>query len=93
MALSFFYLEFLRMLQFLRLRRDDRADVAIEVVMLRHEVSVLRRQVERPSLLTGVPVNLYGTRADSVRRRCRPSRTGPSELSTVLHYPTVVPRS
>ena len=53
MALSFFYLEFLRMLQFLRLRRDDRADVAIEVVMSRHEVSVFRRQVERPSLLTG----------------------------------------
>jgi len=54
-ALSFPYLEFLRMLQFLRLRRDDRADVAIEVVMLRHEVSVLGRQVERPSLLTGSP--------------------------------------
>jgi hypothetical protein len=45
-ALSFFHLEFLRMLQFLRLRRDDRADVAIKVVMSRHEVSVFRRQVE-----------------------------------------------
>ena len=55
MALLILYLDFLRMLQFLRLRRDDRADVAIEVVMLRHEVSVLRRQVERPSLLTGSP--------------------------------------
>ena len=54
-ALLFLYLEFLRMLQFLRLRRDDQADVAIEVVMPRHEVSVLRRQVERPSLLTGSP--------------------------------------
>ena len=55
MALLFLYLEFLRMLQFLRLRRDDRADAAIEVVTPRHEVSVLRRQVERPSLLTGSP--------------------------------------
>ena len=54
-ALSFLYLEFLRMLQFVRLRRDDRADVAIEVVMLRHEVSVLGRQVERPSPLIGSP--------------------------------------
>jgi len=46
MALLILYLDFLRMLQFLRLRRDDRADVAIEVVMARHEVSVLGRQVE-----------------------------------------------
>jgi hypothetical protein len=53
-APSFLYLDFLRMLQFL-LRRDDRADVAIEVVMSRHEVSVLGRQVERQSLLTGSP--------------------------------------
>jgi hypothetical protein len=52
-ALLILYLEFLRMLQLLRLRRDDRADVVIEVVMSRHEVSVFRRQVERPSLLTG----------------------------------------
>ncbi len=55
MDLLFLYLEFLRMLQLLRLRQDDRAEVAIEVVMLRHEVSVLRCQVERPSLLTGSP--------------------------------------
>jgi hypothetical protein len=55
MTLLFLYLEFLRMLQFLRLRRDDRADVAIEVVMARHEVSALGCQVERPSLLTGSP--------------------------------------
>jgi len=55
MALLILYLDFLRMLQFLRLRRDDRADVAIEVVMLRHEVSVLGRQVERPSPLIGSP--------------------------------------
>jgi hypothetical protein len=34
-ALSFFYLEFLPMLQFLRLRRDNRADVAVEVAMPR----------------------------------------------------------
>ena len=35
MALLILYLDFLRMLQLLRLRRDDRADVAIEVVMAR----------------------------------------------------------
>ena len=54
-ALLFLYLEFPRMLQFLRLRRDDRAGVAIEVVMAGHEVSVLVRQVEHLSLLTGSP--------------------------------------
>jgi hypothetical protein len=54
-ALLILYLDFLRMLQLLRLRRDDRADVAVEVVMLRHEVSVFGSQVERPSLLTGSP--------------------------------------
>ena len=54
-ALLFLCLEFLRMLQFLRLRRDDRTDVAIEVVMLTHEVSVFRRELERPSLLTRSP--------------------------------------
>ena len=36
-ALLFLDLEFLRMLQFLRLRRDDRADGVIEVVMLRRQ--------------------------------------------------------
>ena len=93
MALLILCLEFLRMLQLLRLRRDDRADVAIEVVTPRHEVSVFRRQVERPSLFDRVPMDLYRTRADSARRRCRSSRTRPNDLSTVLHYPTVVPRS
>jgi hypothetical protein len=43
------------MLQFLRLRRDDRTGVAIEVIMLTREVSVFRRELERPSPLTRSP--------------------------------------
>ena len=39
------------MLQLLRLIRRDNSELAIEVVMLRHEVTVLRRQVVRPALL------------------------------------------
>jgi putative transposase len=50
MALSFLYRAFCRVLQLIRLtfRRDT--DLAVEIVMLRHEVTVLRRQVHRPAL-------------------------------------------
>ena len=50
MALSLLYLAFLRTIEFLCRRRSDKSDLAIEVVMLRHEVAVLRRQVDRPAL-------------------------------------------
>jgi putative transposase len=50
MALSFLYLAFVRILQLLRLSRRDVSDLAIEVVMLRHEVAVLRRQAVCPAL-------------------------------------------
>jgi hypothetical protein len=43
MALSFFYLAFIRMLQLFRLFGRDDEELAIEVVML-------RRQVDRPAL-------------------------------------------
>jgi putative transposase len=49
-ALSFLYLVFVRTLQLVLLQRSDTADLAIEVVILRHEVSVLRRQIARPVL-------------------------------------------
>src|ERR1019366_420613 len=50
MALSFLYIAVVRLLQLLRLSRTAQQDLAIEVVMLRHEVSVLRRQGPRPAL-------------------------------------------
>jgi len=50
MALSFLYLAFVRVVQLVRLMCRAQDDLAIEVVMLRHEVAVLRRQVDRPAL-------------------------------------------
>jgi|ERR1022692_2544061 putative transposase len=50
MALSFLYLAFTRILQLVLLGRRDSDELAIEVVMLRYEVAVLRRLVVRPAL-------------------------------------------
>ena len=50
MALSFLYRALVRVLQLIRLSCRKDTDLAIEIVMLRHEVAVLRRQVQRPLL-------------------------------------------
>ena len=50
MALRFLYLFVIRVTQLVRLWWRGHDELAIEVVMLRHEVSVLRRQVTRPAL-------------------------------------------
>src|ERR1019366_8216976 len=71
-ALSFLYVAFVRILQLLRLRRDDRDELAIEVIMLRHEVSVLRRQRVRPALEPADRAPLAGlSRLLSAARRGR----------------------
>ncbi len=50
MTLSFLYRALCRLLQLIRLLCRSHTDLSIEVVMLRHEVAVLRRQVQRPIL-------------------------------------------
>ena len=50
MTLSFLYWAFCRVLQLIRLIGRRNVDLAVEIVMLRHEVAVLRRQVHRPML-------------------------------------------
>jgi len=52
MALSFLYLAFVRSLQLFKLLRAENSDLAIEVVMLRHEVAVLRLWVPRMSSMS-----------------------------------------
>ena len=49
-TLSFLYRAFCRVLQLIRLICRGDVDLAVEVVMLRHEVAVLRRQIHRPML-------------------------------------------
>ena len=78
MALSFLYLAFVRIIQLLRLSRRDCSDLTIEVVMLRHEVAVLRRQVVRPALrpldrarLAGLSRLIDSGEASSVLRPAR----------------------
>ena len=50
MTLSFLYRASCRVLQLIRFSCRTGTDLAIEVVMMRHEVAILRRQVHRPLL-------------------------------------------
>jgi hypothetical protein len=61
-ALSFLYEAFVRLLQLFRLCRNEREELAVEVVMFRHEVAVLRRQVARPAVRPAHRAILAGLR-------------------------------
>jgi transposase len=71
-ALSFLFIAFFRILQLVRLSRGEQEDLTIEIVMLRHEVAVLRRQVARPALQPADRAVLAGlSRLLSIARRGR----------------------
>ena len=103
MALSFTYLAFVRILQLLRLLRRDRKELAIEVVILRHEVAVLRRQVARPALRPSDRALLAGlssaSRSPTPGAVLRPARdaaalaSGPGPTSLVIPAPLRAPKS
>jgi hypothetical protein len=50
MTLSFLYRAFCRVLRPIRLISSRETDLAVEVVVLHHDVAVLRCQVHRPAL-------------------------------------------
>jgi len=50
MALSSLYLAFVRIVELLRLVRHDNEELAVEVVMLRHEVDVWEGSSRSPTL-------------------------------------------
>ena len=77
MALSWSYGAFVGLLQLVRLAWGEQEDLAIEGVMFRHEVSVLRRQAGRRALrppdravlagLSQVPLSVRRARSFSPR--------------------------
>src|SRR6266508_3740176 len=50
MLLSFLYVSLQRLLALLALRGTNEADKDLEILVLRHQVAVLHRQVKRPDL-------------------------------------------
>ena len=68
---SFLYWAFCRVLQLIRLIGRSDTDLAIEVVMLRHEVAVLRRQIMTGAAACrlGGPRRLGATRSPSASRK------------------------
>jgi putative transposase len=68
-TLSFLYRAFCSVIQILRLIAREDTDLAIEVVVLHHEVAVLRRQVNRPALEPAARALLAGLARLPPRRR------------------------
>ena len=80
MTLSFLYRAFCRVLQLIRLVGRSDTELAIEVVMLRHEVAVLRRQVHRPALEPADRAVLAGLAGLLPRQRLRRFFVQPATL-------------
>ena len=79
-TLSFLYRAFCRVLQRIRLAGRSDTDLAVEVVILRHEVAVLRRQVHRPAVEPADRAVLAGLARLLSRQRLRHLFVQPSTL-------------
>jgi putative transposase len=84
-TLSFLYRAYCRVLQLIRVIARKDTDLAIEVVVLRHEVAVLRRQVHRPALEPSDRAVLAGLARVLPRRRLEHLFVQPVRVENVIH--------
>lgn len=65
-AMRLVYLVFSQLMQWMVLVARDSAAKDVELLVLRHEVAVLRRQVARPSGLDDSPPGRCGPRSETI---------------------------
>jgi hypothetical protein len=75
MVLSFVYWSLRRLLELVVLRRRSEREKEIEILLLRHQLRVLERQVARPQLMQADRALLAAFSRARLTSACRPATT------------------